>query len=61
MPVDTDVAGVTVVARRSIDAEGFSTTLLALGMERGPAFAREHDEIIQAFFVDADGAITCAR
>ena len=34
MPVDTDVAGVTVVARRSIDAEGFSTTLLALGMER---------------------------
>ena len=36
MPVDTDVAGVTVVARRSIDAEGFSTTLLALGMERGP-------------------------
>ncbi len=61
MPVDTDVAGVTVVARRSIDAEGFSTTLLALGMKRGPAFAREHDEIIQAFFVDADGAITCAR
>lgn len=61
MPVDTDVAGVTVVARRSIDAEGFSTTLLALGMERGPAFARDHNEIIQAFFVDVDGAITCAR
>ena len=34
MPAETDVAGVTVICEKSIDAEGFSTTLLALGLER---------------------------
>lgn len=52
LPVDTDAAGVTVVARRSIDAEGFSTTLLAMGVERGLAFARSRPEILNAYFVD---------
>lgn len=60
-PVATDVAGVTVVADRSLDAEGFSTTLLALGLERGLAFARRRPEIRQAFFVDFDGQVTPAR
>lgn len=60
-PVDTDVAGVTVVCEKSIDAEGFSTTLLALGRERGCALVQRHPEIAQAFFVDAEGAITPAR
>ncbi|OUO88616.1 thiamine biosynthesis protein ApbE [Gordonibacter sp. An230] len=56
-PVRTDVAGATAVARRSIDAEGYSTTLVALGMERGIAFARSHPAILRAFFVDADGKV----
>ena len=60
-PVDTDVAGVTVVCEKSIDAEGFSTTLLALGRERGCALVQKHPEIAQAFFVDAEGTITSAR
>ncbi len=60
-PVDTDVAGVTVVCEKSIDAEGFSTTLLALGTERGRALVERHPEIAQAFFVDAEGTITPAR
>ena len=55
MPAQTDVAGVTVVADRSIDAEGYSTTLLALGIERGCAFAREHSAIRQAIFVTHEG------
>ena len=55
MPARTDAAGVTVVADRSIDAEGYSTTLLALGIERGCAFAREHPAIRRAIFVDRDG------
>lgn len=54
MPVETDVAGVTVVADRSIDAEGYSTTLLALGTARGLAFAREHPAIRKAIFVTRD-------
>ena len=61
MPVATDVGGVTVICEKSIDAEGFSTTLLALGLERGLALARRRPEIEQAFFIDAQGAITPAR
>ncbi len=61
MPAETDVAGVTVICEKSIDAEGFSTTLLALGLERGLALARRRPEIEQAFFIDAQGAITPAR
>lgn len=61
MPAETDVAGVTVICEKSIDAEGFSTTLLALGLERGLALARRRPEIQQAFFIDRAGHITAAR
>lgn len=61
MPVATDVGGVTVICERSIDAEGFSTTLLALGTECGCALVQRHPEILQAFFVDGAGKITPAR
>ena len=57
-PVRTDAAGATVVARRSIDAEGYSTTLVALGIERGIAFARSHPAILGAYFVDENGTLT---
>lgn len=57
MPVETDVAGVTVVADRSIDAEGYSTTLLALGTARGLAFARKHPAIRKAIFVTRNGDV----
>ncbi len=61
MPVDTDVAGVTVISRRSIDAEGFSTTLLALGIDRGLDFAQSRPEIDQAVFVDRSGNVISTR
>ena len=61
MPVVTDVASVTVICERSINAEGFSTTLLALGRERGCSLVQRHPEILQAFFVDGDGRIAAAR
>lgn len=57
MPAETDVAGVTVVADRSIDAEGYSTTLLALGTARGLAFARKHPAIRKAIFVTRNGDV----
>lgn len=56
-PVDTDVASVTVVARRSLDAEGFSTTLLALGSQRGAKLARSLTEIDRAIFVTTAGEV----
>ncbi len=57
-PVETDIVGVTVVARKSLDAEGFSTTLLALGSEKGKAFAQKRPEIFAAFFVDRNNHVT---
>lgn len=56
-PAETDAAGATVIARRSLDAEGYSTTLLALGIERGIAFARRHPAILRACFVDTNGNV----
>lgn len=61
MPIDTPWASVSVVARRSIDAEGFSTTLLALGLERSRTLARAHPEILQAYFVREDGSFELLR
>ena len=57
LPVATDLAGATVVARRSIDAEGYSTTLLALGLERARAFVQARPQIEAAYLVDAQGAL----
>lgn len=57
MPVETDAAGATVIANRSVDAEGYSTTLLALGTARGLAFAREHPAIRKAIFVTRNGDV----
>ena len=44
--------GVTVVADASLDAEGFSTTLVALGIKEGAAFVDAHPQIRSAYFVD---------
>ncbi len=60
-PVRTDVASASVVAARSIDAEGFSTTLVSLGMEQAYAFAQERDEILAAVLIDRDGRIVHVR
>ena len=60
LPAQTDTAGATVIARRSLDAEGYSTTLLALGIERGIAFARSHPAILEAHFVDGEGRVLSA-
>lgn len=56
-PIETDVKSVTVVAPRSVDAEGFSTTLCALGMKDGPEFAFTCDELYGAVFVSTMGDV----
>ena len=61
MPVDTPWAGVSVLAKRSLDAEGFSTTLLALGLERSRTLAAQHPEIEQAYFTRWDGTMELLR
>ena len=56
-PVVTDAVGATIVCEKSIDAEGFSTTALALGVEGGLAFCKAQPEIISAIFIDVRGNV----
>lgn len=57
MPVPCEAVSASAVAERSIDAEGYSTTLLALGPKRAHGFLRHHPEIIQAVFILWDGTV----
>lgn len=52
MPIQSDVESATVVAAKSFDCDGFSTTLCALGIEKGIEFAKSRPEIALAVFVD---------
>lgn len=56
-PVSTDLASATVVAKRSTDAEGFSTTLLALGLRNALEFTRKEPRIITAILIEPDGTM----
>ena len=57
LPAVTDAVGATIVCEKSIDAEGFSTTALALGVENGLAFCKAQLEIISAIFIDVRGNV----
>ena len=50
-PAETDLLSVTVIADSSIDADGLSTTLFALGRERGLALAKTLPGV-EAIYVD---------
>lgn len=41
MPAKTDVASASIVAARSMDCDGYSTTVFMMGAEHGLAFAEE--------------------
>lgn len=56
MPARTDVASVSVVAPRSVDCDGYSTTLFMLGVEGGLAYA-ERTEGIDAIVIDDRGGV----
>ena len=58
MPVKTDIAGATVIAQTSLDAEGYSTTLLALGRERAARFVESHPAIMATYLADNEGRVT---
>ncbi|MBP3589840.1 MAG: FAD:protein FMN transferase, partial [Muribaculaceae bacterium] len=57
MPVETDAESVTLVACSSADCDGFSTTVCALGIERGATYASGLPEIEAAIFVDSDNRV----
>lgn len=51
-PVDNGVLSVTIVADRSIDADGLSTTAFALGVEKGLAFIEAQSGIEAVYITD---------
>ncbi len=56
MPVDTDVASATVLSRASLDGDGFSTTLLMLGVVSALEFGEARDGI-EVLLVDSSGGV----
>ncbi len=53
-PVEHQLASVTVIAPRAVDADGYATALLVLGPSAGPALAERLD--LAALFIVRDGA-----
>lgn len=54
-PTRINCVAVTVLADRSIDAEGWSTTLLAVGSTRGMRIVSGRPELRTVYFLTADG------
>lgn len=55
-PVETDLVSATVVSERSVDGDGYSTTLLSLGSARALAFAQGLPAV-EAVFLTREGAV----
>ena len=53
MPVKTDVGGSTIVSDLSLDGDGYSTTLFALGVQGSLAFVESHPEL-ECIIIDTD-------
>ena len=51
-PVDNGLMSVTIIAKKSFDADGFTTTVFTLGREKGMALAREKG--VDVIIVDAN-------
>ena len=56
-PVQNELAGVTIIAGDAFDADALSTTVFAMGVEKGTAFI-EGLEGIEAVFVTRDDVVT---
>nr|MBQ8252812.1 FAD:protein FMN transferase [Lachnospiraceae bacterium] len=59
-PVQTDLAGVTIITDSSLHADALSTTCLLIGLDRGVSYIRELDGV-EAVFVTTDGKIIDTR
>jgi len=56
-PVQNELAGVSIIAADAFDADALSTTVFAMGVEKGTAFI-EGLEGVEAIFVTRDDTVT---
>lgn len=56
MPVETDLLSASLICSRALDADGYTTALVAMGLERALAFVEELPEA-EAVFVGRDGLV----
>lgn len=52
-PADSDLASVTIITKKSIEADGYSTSTYAMGLEQGLKFI-ESQKDLEAIFVTKD-------
>ncbi len=57
MPASVETQSVSIVAKTSLVAEGFSTIFLVLGLEKSRILARSYPEVLQAYFIYPDNSI----
>jgi thiamine biosynthesis lipoprotein len=55
-PAQSDLLGATVVSRRSLDGDGYTTALIIMGLDEALEFV-EADPDLEAVFVATDGAV----
>lgn len=60
MPVATDLASASIISQRSIDGDGYSTTLFALGCEKALEFVNATPEI-EAILIRSDGTLALSK
>jgi thiamine biosynthesis lipoprotein len=55
-PFQNDIAGVTIVSDKSVDGDGWSTTIFAMGVQKGLAFI-EQQKGVEAIFITRDNKV----
>jgi thiamine biosynthesis lipoprotein len=55
-PAQTDLLGATIVSEKSLDGDGYSTTLIILGLEKALQFIEDRPGL-EAVFVTTDGEV----
>ena len=55
-PAKTDLVSATIIAKTSLDADGYTTALIIMGLDKALAFV-ERNPALEAIFVSTDGSV----